>query len=320
MIAERGLHYSERIAAAKAGEKEKQQFEKVKDDLVPLLRRFDKATRDWLLPGLKDGQGALVFDAQLVAPQWHPAMPPAARPLPFPELAYVVGVSDKELVRKAVVEYYDLALESQRLAIKANPDGAPLAELPEPAIEEGEDGTTATFDLPPQWMLDRRIAPCAGLGDRAAVLAFAPETVKRLLKPRPVQLDGPLANVERPLAGVSRLNFVRLLEMFEPWIDYAIDHSGNIPNIPNLTLRPRAESPVAVADEEDPAKKKDPEKKDDDEKPEAPPPRFEPEQAKAQARIIFSFLKCYRGSTSITYQEEKALVTHSEWHYEDFPN
>lgn len=299
MFAEKGLSYFERIAAVKFEQKDKDELARLKADIGPLLTRFDKATRELLLPGLKDGQAAVILDAKMLSPRWHPAMPAANRPLPLPELAYVVGVSDKALVRKAAVEYFDLAKNVQKLIRKYNP-AAEMPDIEAPEIDEAAEGTIATYSLPAEWALDARIAPSAGLSDRAAALAFAPETVKRLLKPQPAKLDTPLG-ANRPLAAMTHFDFGRLIDFVEPWIEYSIDNAGELPKIPNLTFLPGREVPVLA---------------DEDEKP-AP---FEPEQVKAQMRTFLSFLRCYKGSTSITYHEGKNLVIHSEWHYEDFPN
>ena len=63
--------------------------------------RLDTATTALLLPGLADGQAGLVLDAKLSSDQLTKKMPRSTAPLPVPEPAIIVGVSDADLVKKA---------------------------------------------------------------------------------------------------------------------------------------------------------------------------------------------------------------------------
>jgi hypothetical protein len=87
--------------------------------LQPLLKRLDEATGQFLVPALADGQAGFVLDAKLTSKQWFPLMPESSRPLPMLEPAVIVGVSDPKALVKAFGEYRgianDLGKEMQNL-------------------------------------------------------------------------------------------------------------------------------------------------------------------------------------------------------------
>ena len=69
----------------------------------------------------------------------------------------------------------------------------------------------------------------------------------------------------------------------EPWIIYSIDHGGE------QAVEELEEEGVEVT----------------------------PEEAKEGTRALFDFIRCLKTMSSVSYFEDGALVTHSEWHLVD---
>jgi hypothetical protein len=46
-------------------------------------------------------------------------------------------------------------------------------------------------------------------------------------------------------------------------------------------------------------------------------PAMTPEKIKENSRFVIDFLKCLRTMSSVSYFDQGALVTHSEWHIVD---
>src|SRR5207245_8991171 len=104
--------YVEDFVVPRLDEAQKGQYEQVMKMFHPLLERLDKATGTMLLPALKDGQTAFVLDAKSESKQWHQMMPASDKPLPLLEPALVFGVSDAELLKKAMTEYRAIISEA----------------------------------------------------------------------------------------------------------------------------------------------------------------------------------------------------------------
>jgi hypothetical protein len=163
-------------------------------------------------------------------------------------------------------------------------------------------GTAYFYLLPPALGLDQRLNPVAGLSNSVGVLTISPRHSVRLLTKTPLQLDSkPLANVDRPLAAASALDFDALLDAIRPWMDYGVQlaparesaagtdriESGDTEGPPNPAVAgyiPDADTVKMVMDQVYPA---------------------------------MDVLKCFRGFSSATYFEGDLKVTHFEWHFRD---
>ncbi len=152
-----------------------------------------------LLPSLADGQAGFVLDAKWKSKQWHADMPASDKALPMLELAFLVGVSDRELLERAMKSYAKL-IEDALVKVKENaPPGAqpPLTKLPEPEVKTAKAGKLYLWHLPEELKLDRRVAVTAGLSDKVGVVALSAEHAERLLARKPLKVEGgPLADTQ----------------------------------------------------------------------------------------------------------------------------
>jgi hypothetical protein len=273
--------HAESVVLDKLGEQEKQKYEEVGKLVFPLLKRFDAITAKMLLPSLEDGQAGLVLDAKWKSKQWHPALPPSSKELPMLELAFLVGVSDHALLEKAMKSYRKL-IEDALTTVKDNaPQDAkpPFTKLPEPEVKSGESGKLYLWQLPEQAKLDRRVTVTAGLSELVGVLALSASHAERLLASRPLKVQGgPLSNSKRALAGASYFNWPGFIDALSPWVVFAIE---------------QAPLDKIQGGGEDGQKK-------------------QREEILRHARVVLNALKAFRISTSATYIEEGALITHSE--------
>jgi hypothetical protein len=289
----RGVYYFEQIALKELDEKQREIYAKVKKEAEPLLKRFGVATSDMLMPALADGQGAMVLEAKTTSKAWHTAIPPSAKPLPLPEMAMVVGVSDAALLYKACSEYFAIVQEGLDKLHKAAPDEVPEIKLPGPQVKPVAGGRMFSYELPDAWGVDKQVVPNAGLSKNIGVLSYSPAQTERLLTPTPVPAIGPLAKRSRPLAAASSFNFPAFIDMLSPWIDYGFDMAAG------LQIADEGEGDLGAGGlvlQADPGSVK---------------------FIREQVAVVLEVLKCFRGGSSVSYFEGPALVTHSEMHFQD---
>jgi hypothetical protein len=266
--------YFEQFGVPMLGPEQREKYEQVTKVVFPLLERLGKATGQMLLPSLADGQMAFVLDGKIESQQWIQYLPPTDKPLPMLEPAFVLGVSDAALLRKALGEYRsivnDLMIKLHELSQEI-----PDFQIPEPQTRQLKSGTLYYYPLPEILGLDKQIAPNAGLSDTVAVLAISEGHSERLLTKTPLKTAGsPLANLSRPMAGAVYCNWEGLLDVLLPWVDRGIklaaqqaEAGGNAPSWLEIVKQ----VPAAV-----------------------------------------EVLKVFRSYSSSTYLEDRALVTHSE--------
>ncbi len=278
--------HAEPLVLERLGEAEKKKYEEIAKLILPLLKRLDDITGTMLLPSLADEQAGFVMDAKWKSRQWHPALPTGGKELPMPELVFLVGVSDRALLEKAMKSYTKLIEDALTLAKEnAPPDSQPpFTKLPKPEVKTVTNGTLYLWHLPQQWMLDRRVTPTAGLSDKVGLFALSAEHAERLLASTPLKIEGgPLAVRKRQLAGASYFNWPALIDALEPWLMFAVQQAHLEQALPG------GEGKKDDAD----AKKK-------------------PQEIVRHVRAVLSALKAIRVATSATYIQDGALITHSE--------
>lgn len=280
-------YYGEQIAMQQLRPDQVDQYQKAKAEFLPLLTRFGQVTRDTMVPAFADGQSALVLDAKLKSKAWHVMMPPPQEELPMLEMGVVMGVSDADKVKQGFSEYFEIAQEALDKLHELStgdlrdvfPNPVPPIKLAKPATEDVEGGTVYYYALPAESGLDRNIAPNAGLSDTILASSLLPRFTARMLADTPLEGQGPLANVDRPLAAAFQLNFAELLTAIRPWVDYGLTLSMSV-STTQPGMDPMGNIPQQVHD-------------------------------------VMEVLSCFRGVSGVTYQEGNAMVTHAQWRFED---
>jgi hypothetical protein len=275
--------YADELAQANLQGADKEQYNQAMSALIPLLKRFDDVTRKMWIPALADGQAGFVLDAKWTSKQWlQAAGPPTDKALPLPELALLVGVSDPELLRKAVSEYREILNGLLALAAEKSPAGVKIdvIKIPPPESEKVAVGTLYYYPIPKEAGLDPQVVPTAGLGKDVAVLSLSKAHTTRLLTAKPFKPDSvPLADTKKPLCGAMYYDNVALLEAATPWLDLAVDYG--------------------VKNANPQAKEKD------------------VEDMRKQVHTLIEVAKCLRSCSSATYLENGVLVRHFEVHIKD---
>jgi len=219
--------YFEEFALPAMPPDDRKQAKQVIAALKPLFARADKATRHLLFPALADGQMAFLLDAKRTSKQLHTAMPAPAKPLPVPEPALVVGVSDAEKLQQALREYR--LILNDVFDVLRNIEGADVPQwlkIPAPETVASTAGKIFAYRFPKDWGIEEAIVPNLGLTQKVGVLSTSVQHTERLLKPTPPKDAKLLEAVNRRLAGAWLVDWAGLIEAVVPWIDYAIEQAA----------------------------------------------------------------------------------------------
>ncbi len=296
--------YVQEFALQQLDEDGIKQAEALRAATTPVLEQIDQAISQMLLPAFRDGQSAFVLDAKLKSEQWHVAQPPSAKPLPMLELALVYGVSDAELLKQGIGQIVDVVNKIAASMHEANPEEIAAFQVPSPAHDETDSAEFFHYPYLEALGVDRKIVPTAGLSKHVLALALSREHTERLLGKQPLQTetDGILAQYAgKPLASAARFNCAGLIDAVMPWVEYGIDQLPT--DVPIEALDDVEGDAAEPGAEEGEAKQVD--------------PVLQPEDLKRQFARMMEMIKCFRGSSSVTFVEGKSLVTHYEWHFED---
>lgn len=213
--------YFEQYAVPEMPEKDREEYRKFVELVRPLVERADKVNRTMLVPALADGQVGIVLEAAVRTRQLAESLPEWDEAMPIPQPAFLVGVSDARLLRKAIPEYVAILNGVLDALREVNPEDVPEIEVPEPEIEKTEVGTIYSYALPGEWGVDEAIVPNVGLSDKLLVKSLFPEQTMRLLEATPAELGGVLGKAARPRAMAVYLDVARLVDTASPWVEMA---------------------------------------------------------------------------------------------------
>ncbi|MEX0612846.1 MAG: hypothetical protein WD229_12065, partial [Pirellulales bacterium] len=289
----RTARHVEQIVETKADPEDWAKYQQYRERALGLLRRINKANREYLYPAFADGQGAVVIDAAATSKQWITHMPASPKPLPMIEIGFVASVSDAERLRKGVQEYFAVVRDAIALMREINPEDVPDVQLPEPKKRELEGGGTLyVYPLPEEWGADSRVAVAAGITDSATAVSTLPETTERLLRSTPLKVDTSI-DLNRPAGVVVHFEFQKMIGAIRPWINYGFDVAMG-------KIKAEGDEDESGADA-----------------PEQSPMMLQMGFVVPQIHQFLDIAAAFHCASSVTYDEDGLWVTHSEIHFED---
>jgi hypothetical protein len=238
-----------------------------------------------LFPALADGQFGIVLEAQEKSQQWLKAFRATETALPMIEPALTIGVSDAELLKKAMKEYFAIANDAIAVVAEQSNGQVTRFTLPLPQVQPGEAGTSYRYPLPEQWGVDPQAMPNAWLGKDLAILSLFPQQTDRLQKTAAPAVGSLTADAGRPLAMFVSWDWAGTVNASTPWIEFAVRYFAN-PATEDGSLPPDSLQTKLILD---------------------------------QLRTTLDILKVFRGVTSVQYVENGAQVTHAESRFQDLP-
>jgi hypothetical protein len=282
----KAVGYFEDFALPEMDEDERAEAEQALAIVKPLAARFDKVTREKLIPAMQDGQSAIVFDADITSKQWHTEMPSSFTPLPMAELAIVMGINDRDAFLQAMAEYRDMINDAIDAVREQHPDDVPAGlAFPTPTISDSPSGTLYAWKLNPVLELNEQLVPCGAVNDSLAAIATSRALAERVMAEHPLApAEGALGNGDQPRVTVAGIDFAALIEAIAPWVEYGI----------------RMHGPGAMGASEDPA--------------------GDPAQVQSicsQVRMGLEILQCFRGAWSESHMDGDVWVTHSVITFKD---
>ncbi len=286
-----GHYYFNKYALPKMKSDEQEKYQKFESAALPLCKRFDAATRKFLLPALADGQGGAVFDARFTTKQIAAGLPEMQQPMPLPEPALIASVKDAKALVKAGSEYREVLNGLLAAAHESDPDSSPLLAIPEPQVEKGPEGTLYCFPLPEKWGLDKRVQVTLGLSKSVLAISANHDQAHRLLASTPLAVGGALGDASKPRASAAVLRWAALVDAVTPWVEAGF-------KLQKASAQPSA---AVEKDSTDAAEVK------------------KTDELLQQAHAVLEVLKTLHTVTCESYADGDALVSHAIAEIHDLP-
>lgn len=252
----------------------KKRFAEATKAIEALAKKFDTVTTTLLYPATADGQSGFVVDGKWASKEWVKGVA-FDKEMPMLEVAILTGLSDSGKFVQAMNEYRKLINEAISEFGRIVPEAniPPALEVPLP--EKKAVGNDALYFYPlGETPLDKRVQPTFGVGKDVFVIAASAEHATRLLASKPFKpAGGPLAaRIDKPLSGGSYVDMNGLIDVVAPWAEFGI----------RQTLAQEKADKKTVDD------------------------------SMAAFQAVLRLFKCVKESSTATYTEDGATVTHSE--------
>ncbi|MDX1964094.1 MAG: hypothetical protein SFX18_13150 [Pirellulales bacterium] len=275
--AKKGFGYFQEHALPQMSEEERAQAELVISKAMPLVERLDRVNRELLIRSVKDGQSAIVLDAQIASKTWIGEQPPANEPLPMLELAVILSVTDMPKFKQAFVELREIGQGVVDMIRELNPGEIPADyAVPTPKTRKLDNGAESYwYDLPAEIQLDKQILPHGATTENLALISSSPRLTTQVLKPTPLKNEFLSAVASKPISMAFIINTGDLLQKIAPWVEYgfaqaAAERGGNITDYPEMIF------------------------------------------AQNEVRTALSVLACVQSISGYSYREGAATVTHTQ--------
>jgi hypothetical protein len=218
--------YVEEYGLPQMSAEDRKQFNRVAEQIRPVLKRIDAANRTLLIPALADGQVAVVLDAKLKSKQFLRDLPATEKPMPMVEPALVYGVSDSARLRKAAIEYLACLKAILKIVDDVSPNPENVLVLPPAQVTKSGLGEVACYPLPKELGVDPQVAPTFALSDKVAVVTTSSAMAQRLLKTTPLKAGGVLADLQRPRAMALVFDWAAVVDAAKPWVEFGLEKAG----------------------------------------------------------------------------------------------
>ena len=162
-------------------------------------------------------------------------MPLSDNPLPLPESALILGVSNADQLRQAGTEYLAITNELIKVFNNFAPPTMKLGVIPAPESASINGGQLYFYPIPPVPDLDDSYLPCAGLSSQVLTLGVSRGHAERLLATKSPSVG--LLKSDQPLASATWVNWAGLVDFAGPWAEHIIKKPGGFPQPPGVVSK-----------------------------------------------------------------------------------
>ena len=274
------VEYVSEMGGEEIANMDAEEFEKTYGKVKEMMMKVHRSIKNHWIPALKDGQSALVIDASMKSKQFHPMMPESKRELTIPQPVIIYGVSDADLIKKGAGTFIEVANEATSLVIKTFNEDAEPFKIPPAKHEKVGDADYYYYSLKDYLGgKDDSIAATAGLSKDRLILAFNRDTAKKCMGKSSPKYDS-FVN-EYVDKKLSRFSYLDWKKMMDIWDGWY-------------------EYLIDQADEQGMIDES-----------------FE--EALPAIELAMEVIACFQNSSSVSFVEDKSVVTMFEWKFQDIP-
>ena len=263
---------------------EQKKFAEFLQDVDPLVARLDKVVREKLLDGLKDGSWAISFDLDQMDIPEAPGMPLPIRNLLIPYPTFFLGVSDRKSLTAAAPELLEIARDMGKKmeSMQERIEDPQSPEVPAMSFDFDnrrvkEAGDGRLFEFPVKTADGKEVASHV-IGVSESLLIYGAKADVVADRLRSSESRLDLFGLEdKPIGSVTHFDFTQVVTLIES----------------------TAQSVIMAMEEQNPTS------------------AAQIDGMFQQGEFVFDLLRCFGGTTSVSYKDGDAIVTRYQTRFSD---
>lgn len=223
-ILENGPNHLRRfVELAESEESERERVNEIIDQSMPLLEEAFRIISGKIAPSLAENESLLAIAGKWGTTTLGPDLPEPEQPLPLPEMAIALKVSDREMFLEGCSDLFDLFDKVVEQVRSSDPEAVPPNyTVPRPEAEDVDGGTKFTYASLTESLPLPGFAPQMLINDECLVLAYSDRQAADMLEAKPLESRPGWMTTSTPVAAFSFVDFAGMVQSVRPWIEFGL--------------------------------------------------------------------------------------------------
>lgn len=216
-------HLRRFVAIAESEESERERVNEVMDQAIPLLEDAFQIISEKIAPSMTENETLLAFAGKWGTTTLGPELPEPEQPLPLPEMAIAMKVSDRDMFLEGCGDLFDLFDKVVELVRESDPEAVPPNyTVPRPEAEEVDGGTKFTYSSLTQNVPIPGFVPQLLINEECMIFAYSDRQAADMLEAKTLESRPGWMTPSTPVAGFSFADFAGVVQSVRPWIEFGL--------------------------------------------------------------------------------------------------
>lgn len=191
--------------------------------VYPILERLADIYEQSIAPSLTGEHGVVWTSGSLKAKQWVEGMPVSDEPLPLPEISWISGLKDRDMLIRAGGEVFEVLDSVVELVREMDPNAVPPGySIPRPEKFSESSGVKFGYPIPEDCPVPADLMPHVLLTQDLLVAGYSKATSDSLAAKNSLAVGVPVLGTDARVVSASYADLGRLFASLGPWVRYAV--------------------------------------------------------------------------------------------------
>ena len=200
-----------------------EEIQSTTDMIWPYLVRLADTWEKKFLPAITGEQAIIVSGGNLSAKKWSKEMSPSVEPLPLPEIASLIGIKNKPLLKDAFEDLFKMCDEIVELIREKYEDAIPANyKVPRPIKSDSSMGEKYGYAIPDDCPVPKEMMPQILYAGDYLIKNYSDKQSMSLAAVTKLSVGNGIIVPTSKQSSASYVDLGRIFEFARPWVRYAL--------------------------------------------------------------------------------------------------